>query len=47
MQDAKINVVFIKKFMNKKKTSLPSLGNQDWKKVKIETEKVKDLLPNI
>ena len=30
-----------------KKTTLHSLKNQDWKKVKIETEKLKRLFPNV
>ena len=29
------------------KITLPFLRNQDWKKVKIDTEKVNKLLPNI
>ena len=33
--------------MTEKKTTLPSLMNQDWKKVKAETEKVNKLLPYI
>ena len=33
--------------MTVKKTTLPSLRNQDWKKVKVETEKVNKLLINI
>ena len=32
--------------MTEKKNLLPSLRNQDWKKVKIETEKVNKLLAN-
>ena len=33
--------------MTEKKTTLPPLRNQDWKKVKVETEKIIKLLPNI
>ena len=33
--------------MSEKKTALPSLRNQNWRTVKYETEKVKDLLTNI
>ena len=33
--------------MTEKKSSLPSLRNQDWKKVKVETVKVNKLLRNI
>ena len=33
--------------MTEKKTTLPSLWNQDWKKVKVETKKMKKLLTNI
>ena len=46
-QEEKINVVLIKRIMTEKKTALPSLGNQDRKKVKIETENVSKLLPTI
>ena len=43
----KINGELIKKIMTEKKITLLSFGNQDWKKVEIETEKVNKLLPNI
>ena len=33
--------------MIKKKTTLPSLRNQDWKKVKVETEKINKLSTHI
>ena len=33
----------IKKIITEKKEKLPSLANQDWKKVKLETEKVNKL----
>ena len=33
--------------MTEKKITLPSLRSQDWKNVKVETEKVNKLLPNI
>ena len=33
--------------MSEKKTTLPSLRNQDWRTIKFETEKVNDLLTNI
>ena len=33
--------------MSDKKTTLPSLRNQDWRTIKLETEKSKDLLTNI
>ena len=39
-QDDKINVELMKKIMT-------SFRNQDWKKVKVETEKKNKLLPNI
>ena len=38
------NIAFIKRIMTKKKTTLQSIRNQDWKKVKEETEKVNKLL---
>ena len=37
----------MKKIMTEKKITLPSLRKQDWKKIKIETEKVNKLLPDI
>ena len=37
----------VKRIMSEKKTTLPSLRNQDWRTVKSETEKVNDLLTNI
>ena len=46
-QEDKINAELIKKNITEKKTSLPSLTKQAWKKVKIETEKVNKLYPNI
>ena len=33
--------------MSEKKATLPSLRNQGWKNVKVETEKVNSLLKNI
>ena len=33
--------------MSEKKTTLPSLRSYDWKKVKVETEKINKLLSNI
>ena len=33
--------------MSEKKTTLPSLWNQNWRTVKYETKKVNDLLTNI
>ena len=47
MKEDKINIEFVKKIMTEKKTTLPSLRNQDWKKIKIEIEKVNKSLPNI
>ena len=47
-QEEKPNVNIIKrKEMSGKQTIFPSLRNQDWRTVKSETEKVKDLLANI
>ena len=37
----------IKRIISEKKTTLPSLRNQDWWIVKFESEKVNDLLTNI
>ena len=33
--------------MSEKKTARPSVRNQDWKTVKAETEKIKNLITNI
>ena len=46
-QEEKINVDIIKKIMFEKKTSLPSFMSQNWRTVRSEAEKVKDLLKNI
>ena len=41
----KINEALMKKMMTEKKTTLPSLRNQDWKNDKVETEKSKQIFP--
>ena len=46
-QEEKINVEIMKKIIPEKKTTLPSLRNQDERTVKFETVKVNDLLTNI
>ena len=46
-QEEKTNVYTIKRIMSENKTTLLSLRNQDWKKVKSETQKVNNLLTNI
>ena len=46
-QEGKMNVDILKRIISEKKTTLTSLRNQDWRTVKYETEKVKDLLTNI
>ena len=43
IQEVKINVDIIERIMSNKETTFSSLRNQDWKKVKSETEKVNDL----
>ena len=43
----KINEALMKKMMTEKKTTLPSLRNQDWKNDKVETEKINKLFRNI
>ena len=43
----KNNVDTIKRIMFERKTTLPSIRNQDWRTVKSETEKMNDLLTNI
>ena len=42
--EEKRNIVIIKRIMSEKKTTLPSLRNQDWETVKVETEKINKLL---
>ena len=44
MQDDRINLGLLKKIMTEKKITLRSVGNQDGKKVKVETEKKTKLL---
>ena len=46
-QEEKMNIDIIKRIISKKKTTLPSLRNKDWRKVTFETKKVNDLLTNI
>ena len=46
-QEEKVNVEIMKRIMSEKKTTVPSLRNQDWRLVKSGTEKVNDLLTNI
>ena len=43
----KTNIDAIRGIISEKKTTLPSLRNQDWRTVKSKTEKVNDLLTNI
>ena len=45
-QEDKMNLELKKKIKIKKKTTLPSLINQDWNKVQVGSEKVNKLLPN-
>ena len=42
-----MNVDIMKRIMSEKKTTLPSLRNQDWRKFISETEKVNGLLTHI
>ena len=46
-QEDKINVELVKKIMTENKITLLSLRNQDYKKVKVENEKVNKSLLNI
>ena len=46
-QKDKMNEEIIKKIKTKKKTTLPSLKNCEWKTVKLETEKINKLLTDI
>ena len=43
----KTNSDTVRRIMSEKKTTLPSLRNQDWRTLKSETEKVKYLLTKI
>ena len=45
-QEVNIKVKLLKNIMTKNKTKLPSLRNQDWKKVKVGSNKVNKLIPN-
>ena len=38
-----MNIEVIKRIMSEKKITLPSLRNQNWKTVNIETEKINEL----
>ena len=42
-----MNTDILKRIMSEKKTSLPSLRNQDWKTVKAETAKINELSTHI
>ena len=46
-QEEKTNIDIVRRIMSEKKTTLPSLRDQDWRTVKSETEKVNDFLINI
>ena len=43
IQEDRTNIELLIKTIREQKTTLPSLRNQDWKKIKLETEKVKGL----
>ena len=42
--EAKINIELIKKIMTEKKTTLPSIRNQDWKKCQGRNQKGKQII---
>ena len=46
-QEEKTNIDTIRRIMSEKKTTLPSLRNQDQRTVKSETKRVNDLMTNI
>ena len=46
-QEQKVNLENVKRIMNSEKTILPSLRNIEWKTLKIETNKIKNILPYI
>ena len=46
-QEQKINLENVKRIMSSEKTILPSLGNIEWKTLKIEVNKINHILPYI
>ena len=46
-QEQKVNLENVKRIMNSEKTILTSLRNIEWKTLKIETNKINHILPNI
>ena len=46
-QEQKINLENLKRIMNGEKTTLPSLRNIEWRIVKMETEKINQVLTYI
>ena len=44
-QEQKINLENLKRIINSKKTTLPSLRNIEWRILKIETNKINQVLP--
>ena len=46
-QEQKINLENLKRIMNSKKTTLPSLRSTEWRTLKIETNKINQVLPYI
>ena len=46
-QEEKMNIEILKRIMSEKKTTLPSLRNQDGKTARVETYKINELLTHI
>ena len=46
-QEQKVNLENLKRNMNSEKTTLPSLGNIEWRTVKTEKNKINQVLPYI
>ena len=46
-QEQKLNLENVKRIMNSEKTILPSLRNIEWRTLKIETNKINQVLPYI
>ena len=46
-QEQKVNLENLKRIMNNEKTTLPSLRNIEWRRVKAETNKINQVLPYI
>ena len=46
-QEQRLNLENVKRIMNSEKTMLPSLRNIEWRTLKVETNKINQVLPNM